>query len=171
MKLKPFDITPLTAKLELSASVERLTEQHWRIHFIFTGDIDSVVWPEPQSSPQRRDELWKHTCLEAFLGTGHDDGSAYLEINGSPGGHWNAYSFSKYREGMSPAPVHVSVVRDGASAWTLDVKGEMPLPDASLGLTAVVEFRAGSVSYWSLHHPGPKADFHRKAGWTAPSTH
>lgn len=171
MKLKPFSTTPLTEKIDLYATVEKLTESHWRLRFVFTGDTESILWPEVESPSQRRSELWLHTCLEAFLGEGPDDTSPYLEINGATSGHWNAYSFSKYREGMSPAPIEVSVIRDGASAWTLEVISRKPFPQARLGLTAVVEFRDGSLSYWSLHHPGPKPDFHRKAGWTAPSTH
>jgi len=34
-------------------------------------------------------------------------------------------------------------------------------------LTAVIETQDGNLSYWALHHPAERPDFHRNAGWTA----
>jgi hypothetical protein len=47
----------------------------------------------------RRDELWQHTCFEAFLRTPGADG--YIEVNLSPSSEWAVYRFTAYRQGMS----------------------------------------------------------------------
>lgn len=48
---------------------------------------------------ERKDELWKHNCLELFIGT--VDAEAYWEFNFSLDGCWNCYGFSGYRTGMA----------------------------------------------------------------------
>ncbi len=35
-----------------------------------------------------------------------------------------------------------------------------------LGLTAVIEEIDGSHTYWALHHPEARPDFHHRAGFT-----
>jgi hypothetical protein len=35
-----------------------------------------------------------------------------------------------------------------------------------LGLTAVIEAADGTLSYWALHHPAARADFHNGGGFT-----
>ncbi len=52
----------------------------------------------PRTEPAlRTDELWKHSCFEAFFGAG--DG--YYEFNLSPSTQWAAYRFDGYRTGMA----------------------------------------------------------------------
>ena len=34
-----------------------------------------------------------------------------------------------------------------------------------IGLSAVIEDTAGSLSYWALHHPRSKPDFHHRGGF------
>ena len=47
------------------------------------GDVGRVLIP-PARAPRRADELWQHTCFEAFVG---ESGSpAYREFNLSPSG-------------------------------------------------------------------------------------
>lgn len=123
----------------------------------------------PAAAPAARtDELWRHTCLEAFVILPGEPG--YRELNLSPGGPWAAYRFDGYREGMAnadiPAP-HVTTNRDGdtldlSAAWTLDLPSDLPW---QLAVTAVIEAADGSVSYWSLRHPAGRPDFHHADGF------
>jgi hypothetical protein len=117
----------------------------------------------PQSeAPGRKDVLWRTTCFEAFLrGEGED---RYREWNFAPSGDWAAYDFSTYREGMSPAEVADPYIRteDNFTWWAL---GATIAVDAArhwqLGLSAVLEEKDGTKSYWALaHQPGDKPDFH-----------
>ena len=135
------------------------------------GDLLALALPslEPASAPmrgERRDELWKHTCFEAFIGL--PGSQKYWECNVSPLGHWNLYSFERYRNGGSglveALPPSVSVRqtrRDCRCDVVLDLSPWWPIGGMpELGLTMVVEEVNGRLSYWALSHPGDIADFH-----------
>jgi len=136
------------------------------------GEISDLLLPAPASA-ERTDELWRHTCLEAFVGLAGHPG--YYEFNLSPSTQWAAYRFSGYREGMAPAPITAPAVgfragRDTCvltAALALDqLAGLSPTADWRLALTAVIEQRDGAKSYWALAHPPGRADFHHDAGFT-----
>ena len=131
------------------------------IWFGVGAPADRFVIPE-SDSPGRADELWKTTCFEAFLRAEASD--SYREWNFAPSGDWAAYDFSGYREGMSPAEVAEPYVRmeDNFTWWAL---GATIAVDAErtwhLGLSAVLEEKDGTKSYWALAHSNPdKPDFH-----------
>ncbi|KHD87699.1 MAG: hypothetical protein OM95_12795, partial [Bdellovibrio sp. ArHS] len=110
-----------------------------------------------------------------FLAEGPAATDPYLEINCSPNGHWNAYSFSSYRTGMTPAD-KISVVLKERSGETnrvrfhIEIKGYEASKAAYLGLTAVIEFTNGEKSYWALRHPDTTPNFHDKKGWDSVTT-
>ena len=123
----------------------------------------------PASVPiqgERRDGLWKHSCFEAFIGLPGSE--QYWELNVSPLGHWNLYSFESYRqagsgfvEALPPSVTVRHTQRDCRCDVVLDLGSWWPsegMPD--LGLTMVVEEINGRLSYWALSHPGDTADFH-----------
>jgi hypothetical protein len=124
----------------------------------------------PQSDePGRKDALWKTTCFEAFLQPAAE--AAYREWNFAPSGDWAAYDFSGYREDMAPADVAEPYVRmeDNFTWWAL---GATIALDAKrswrLGLSAVIEEKDGTKSYWALAHPNPdRPDFHVADCFTA----
>lgn len=139
-----------------------------------------VVWPQTQTKEssldgeQRRDELWKTTCLEAFML--FLDGS-YIEMNFAPEGLWAAYCFDSYREGMKNEG-RINAVTDFKSTVITNASGNVyelsvciDLSEAvkspqhfRLGLTSVIETEGGERSYWSLKHSGEKPDFHDSQG-------
>ena len=141
------------------------------ISYELVGRIQELRIPSP-ATPARTDGLWRHTCFEAFLRPAQ--GAGYLEINLSPSGQWAAYRFGGYREGMSPietlSPPEIEVTVT-AQALTLrsviDLAGvpELAAGDWRLGLSAVIEDAAGSISYWALAHPAGKPDFHHADGF------
>ena len=117
----------------------------------------------PIVAAARTDELWRHTCFEAFVRP--STGSAYYEFNFSPSTRWAAYQFSSYRSGMRVATEIAAPrieVRSSAETYTLQATLEFdglwsPL---HLGLSAVLEETNGRKSYWALAHPPGKPDFH-----------
>jgi hypothetical protein len=113
--------------------------------------------------PLRADELWKSTCFEAFLKP--EDKAAYREWNFAPRGNWAAYDFSTYREGMDRADVESGPyirMEDNFTWWALGATIAVEADQVwQLGLSAVIEERDGTKSYWALAHPaGGKPDFH-----------
>ena len=129
-------------------------------------------WGCPQG--QRRDQLWQHTCFEAFLGLPGSE--AYWELNVSPGGDWNLYRFSGYRRDglaeMAAVPPLVSINRQGLGlrcTVQLDPRGFWPASAVpEIGLTMVAEDPTGALSYWALSHPEDQADFHDRRSFLVP---
>lgn len=145
------------------------------IHYHLLADQSdsptAVLLPEPAALPTRRDGLWQHTCLEAFVADAAAD--AYWELNMAPSGDWALYRFSGYRAGQEWPPEEALPVTITRRADGLELQLRWPLPtelasaaELRLGITAVVEQRNGALSYWALHHPGPEADFHQRDGFS-----
>ena len=145
------------------ASINMLSVGMVRMRFCLTGALDRVRWPEPRE-PERRDDLWQHTCLELFLRRPGD--AAYWELNLSPGGRWAAYRFADYRRGMESLPLAqgpaIAFRRTGEQA-TLDATVELTerLGVMDANPTAVIEDLDGRKYYWATWHSadGPP-DFH-----------
>ncbi|HEX2803873.1 MAG TPA: DOMON-like domain-containing protein [Sphingomicrobium sp.] len=131
------------------------------IWFGVGAPAERFVIPEAEE-PGRADELWKTTCFEAFLqpAGGHN----YREWNFAPSGDWAAYDFSGYREDMAEAEVAEPYIRaeDNFTWWALGATITAAADQQwQLGLSAVLEEKNGSKSYWALAHPNSdKPDFH-----------
>jgi hypothetical protein len=129
------------------------------LHYRVSGRIRDITMP-PAVTPERTDELWKHTCFEAFIGAGEP---RYMEFNFSPSGQWAAYTFNGYRSGMLAAPVDPPVFTTEFGATTFHLRAAVRLDTIAalrLGLGAVIEETNQRKSYWALAHPPGKPDFH-----------
>jgi hypothetical protein len=137
-----------------------------------SGDLARLAVPQ-RAEARRADRLWEHTCFEAFVAPA--GGGRYYELNFSPSTEWAAYAFEGYRQGMQPLEV-----RRAPSIAVVEAAGELRVTGAlefgaridapwpwRIGLTAVVEDRAGERVYYALRHPRQKPDFHDAAGFTA----
>lgn len=155
-RLTPHPVSPqspidaLTVRLEREGSVLRL-------RFVAEGQMPEVVWPE-DAEPGRADDLWRHSCFEAFVEA--DDG--YVEYNLSPSGQWATYRFDSPRQGMRNA-LEVATLGEldlASDMLALETRIELPNGARRLGLSAVIEAADGAFSYWALAHPSDKPDFH-----------
>lgn len=132
------------------------------LRYTVEGRIGALVLPAP-AEPLRSDELWRHTCCEAFLREA--EGEAYREFNFSPSTRWAAYRFDAYRAGMRPAAeIAAPEIAVETCDDTLVLGVALRVPElaagARLGLSAVIEEAGGRKSYWALAHPPGKPDFH-----------
>jgi hypothetical protein len=163
-RLSPHPKSLPRASLQVDATAERIGADRLRLVYEIAGQIGEVAAPSPGPA-DRTDELWRHTCLEAFVRAG--EGPSYWEINLAPSRAWAVYRFDGYREGMSapalPRPPQIDVPRS-EERLRLEAVFDLGLPDPRaswrLALTAVIEETDGTVSYWSLAHPAGKPDFH-----------
>lgn len=142
-----------------------------RFEYRLAGVISQIAIPG-RAAPRRVDRLWERTCFEAFIAPA--SGARYLELNFSPSTEWAAYAFDGYRAGMRELPLVVPpkiVVVETAdelrvtAALELDALANAPWP-WRIGLTAVVEDRAGEREYFALRHPSVRPDFHDAAAFT-----
>jgi hypothetical protein len=167
----------------IEARVDRLDNGELRFQYALQADVSLLRIPglRPEGPA---DELWKHTCFEAFVARAPGDGSSmpanatgaaigeYLELNFSPSTEWAVYSFDRYREGMAPVAMpSPPQMRIGVTPGllTLDVRVDTRvLFDGAkllIALAAVIEDDSGNISYWALKHAPTKPDFHHPAGF------
>jgi hypothetical protein len=143
-----------------------------RFEYVLLAPMSQIRVP-PARQPVRGDELWEHTCFEAFIATPTAPG--YYELNFSPSREWAIYRFDAYRHGRVCVEVVTSpdlVVRRFDDRLELDatiVLSELAAPQKpealKLALTAVVEAEGGRLSYWALKHAPDKPDFHHADGF------
>lgn len=152
---------------QVEVDVARPRADRLLLSYILTGNVRDVRMP-PVTAPMRSDELWRHTCFEAFVRA--SVGSVYYEFNFAPSMQWAAYRFSSYRREMSVA-MEVSApifkVQSRPDHYTLQATLKLDrllgVPRHAgwrLGLSAVIEDADGGMSHWALAHPPGKPDFH-----------
>ena len=66
-----------------SPSARRVSAPLLRCDFVLQADLTRLALPVRRTG-ERRDELWRHTCFEAFVSAA--EGSGYYEFNFSPPG-------------------------------------------------------------------------------------
>jgi hypothetical protein len=171
LKLKPHSTSAAGPVTELSVAITRPSPVLLSLEYRLVGELPLLRLPEPRP-PVRSDGLWRHSCFEAFIG--HMPASHYWEYNFSPSGAWAAYHFTAYREGMAPLlkgspPVTRSRIAREVLEFSvlLDLTWLARAPDSvglRLGISAVVEDRDRTLTYWALEHPSEKPDFHHPGG-------
>jgi hypothetical protein len=160
LKLHPESVSGAVERIEVD--VVRPRPDLLGLRYVVTGRIGEIAIPA-QVRSGRADELWKHTCFEAFLS--EDNVEGYSELNVSPSTEWAGYWFSSYRSGRQIAhlpPPRIEIDRT-ADEFAVRVALTMrPGPGRRLGLSAIVEELDGNKSYWALVHPPGVADFHHR---------
>lgn len=159
--LYPHPDTPASAVQSLMVEVGRSHSGRLDLLYRVTGDIAALRLP-PVTASVRADDLWQHTCFEAFVRP--REGEAYHEFNFAPSAEWAAYSFAGYRAGRADAPIAPPEIEIGiADGFVLRASLDLPDLDGApwhLNLTAVIEEKSGTKSYWALAHPPGDPDFH-----------
>jgi hypothetical protein len=157
---------PCAAVTAIDIEIER-PPNSLTLRYIVSGRIADLRTPR-MAFPKRTDELWHHTCFEAFICP--VPGTAYLEFNLAPSTQWAAYRFSGYRAGMADVKEFTLSqidVQSDASSYELQVSLDLtPIADFPidavwrLALSTVIEETSGAISFWALRHPPGKPDFH-----------
>jgi len=169
LNIHPDSHGPEAAQIEVE--IARSGGDRWLLSYVVTGTIGDIRLP-PITDAARRDELWRHTCFEAFVRSRSN--AAYYEFNFAPSTQWAAYGFTGYRSGMSPTEIStpaINVEADAGRFVLTAVLNPRELPGLSsgfplqVGLSAVIEDQRGDKSYWALAHPPGKPDFHHSDGF------
>ncbi len=163
LTLHPDSLCAAVTRIETQAT--RAAAGRLTLRYRVNGAVTDLVLPA-RTAPDRADGLWRHSCLEAFIGAPGDE--AYVEFNLAPSTRWAAYRFDRYRQGMRPADmagdprIEVSLTDD-----RLELTATVAVPIEGpwrIGLSAVIEEAGGRISYWALAHPPGKPDFHHALG-------
>lgn len=147
--------------VQLQASAEEIC-----VGYTLRADTRQLLLPE-WAEMHRADRLWEHSCFELFIRQAGQAG--YTEFNFSPSGAWAVYGFGDYRQPLPPAaaPVMPQIhCSRNASQLALQARiSAVNLPGYAassllVAIAAVLETRAGALSWWALRHPQAKPDFH-----------
>lgn len=118
----------------------------------------------------RGDDLWQTTCGELFLKD--RDGPGYREFNFSPSERWAAYRFENYREGRTDEDIPPPEVSSegGQFLFVLTALLDPALLAGSelAGISAVIEEKDGTKSFWAITHAPGAPDFHNPACFALP---
>jgi hypothetical protein len=160
LRLHPY--SHCAAATRIDADIVRPHPGGLILSYVVSGRASDLRLP-PVVAAARANELWQHTCFEAFIRP--STGSAYYEFNFSPSTQWAAYRFDSYRSGMRVATeIDTPRIEVRSSAETYTLQAELKFDGLSsplhLGLSAVLEEKNGRKSYWALAHPPGKPDFH-----------
>ena len=137
------------------------------IQYSLKGDLGKLQIPAKRA-PARTNDLWQHTCFEAFIAM--SNGENYIECNFAPSGEWAIDEFDSYRAGMKEIEAKPIVnTRLGNDHLVVEVKFVTSFisritsaVELRVGLSAVIEDHTGALSYWALAHPAGKPDFHHR---------
>jgi hypothetical protein len=163
--------TVCNAVQTVQVKVEPQPQGDLHLRYELTGDLAQICIPALQP-PVAVDGLWEHTCFETFVAVAGE--ASYHEFNFSPSGQWAAYAFSDYRMRSEWTVSQTPAIRCAQGNGhllleTVVAAADLPRNIAGkplqLGLTAVIEANDGCRSYWALHHPLARPDFHHRAGF------
>jgi hypothetical protein len=170
--LVPHPSTPSDAIQSLDVQVSATAAGALTLAYSLRADLERLRIPR-SNLIGRADELWRHTCFEAFINSGRSQ--SYYELNFSPAKQWAFYRFDTYREGMSAvALAEAPLVSVNLSPGHLELQALVHLPAdftggtprrPKLALAAVIEEDSGRLCYWAVRHSAAKPDFHHPDGF------
>jgi len=159
LSLRPHPDSPAGAVTAIDVEVTRPAPRMPTLRYLVTGDIGALALPRGRP-PERTGELWQHTCFEAFLA----NPPGYLEFNFSPSAQWAAYRFDSHRAGMREAAITPPRIETIIGFNRFELRAELAMPVLGpMGLSAIIEEKDGTRSYWALAHPPGEPDFHHAA--------
>lgn len=153
--------TPNVAVRSLSISTGAIENGYLPVKFRLEGNLEQLEIPVPDAAT-RANDLWKNTCFEAFIGS--INSSRYDEFNISPSKAWAAYQFDNYRDGMRDMPVSDLPVTIHRTDNQLEIDVRLPVSEQidnlRIGFSSVIREKDGRCTYWAIHHPSQRPDFH-----------
>ena len=124
------------------------------LSYLVTGRIGDLRIPAAVAVAST-DELWRHTCFEAFVRT--SPRPAYYEFNFAPSTQWAAYQFDSYRRGIRAATeISTPRIEVQSSRTCYSLQASLKIDQMSslqidggwrIGLAAVIEETSGHKSY------------------------
>jgi len=142
---------------------------HLSCSFKFKDPERKIIFPKFQTGA-RLDDLWKETCLEAFIY--QPSTKKYLEINFTPkNGAWNAYLFDSYRKRSSQQPVWKNLSSShkgmGFNISMVEIEKLLGPPPYRMALSAVIKCH-DETHFFALTHLDQVPNFHYSPSYIEP---
>jgi hypothetical protein len=158
-RLIPHPDSPPGAVESIEVQVNRPAPRQLVLRYFLRGEVGAIRLPRARP-PERGDDLWEHTCFEAFLA----NPPGYLEFNFSPSTEWAAWRFDSWREGRRDAAIQPPLVQTFIGSDRFELRATLAMPVLGpMGLSAVIEEKDGTKSFWALAHAAGEPDFHHES--------
>lgn len=150
----------------ISVNLIAHTDKSMSVAYSAQGDIDRLFIP-PRTAGECKDNLWRTTCFEMFVG--HTNSTTYWELNFSPSANWAAYKFTDYRQNRQNEEsfaINRLQMKQTKERFDLEVGflfgalQDFDLTTVCFGFSAVMMDHHGNISYWALRHGDGPPDFH-----------
>ena len=149
-------------ELDIEVEVDRGHGGRLALVYLMVSDSRTRIRLPKRRGGGRADELWEHSCFEAFVRVPGEAG--YWEFNFSPSSQWAAYRLDSYRGAMRHADLAAPSIEIPENRDAFEVRVEIQGLPADrpwqVGLSAVIEETNGRKSWWALAHPPGEPDFH-----------
>lgn len=137
------------------------------LNFTITGTIKDISFDKFSNSPERKWNLWEHTCFEMFIAS--TETSDYFEFNFSPSGNWNVFHLDDLRLGIKEHPhiritIHPPLIETNSYSQSIEIvdQNEILKHYKQIGITAITKEKE-VAKYWSILHPKKDIpDFHTR---------
>ncbi len=168
--LVPHPAVPAPPVRQFRAAVSWAAGRKLALVFRLEARISHFRIPRPVQ-PQRADELWEHSCFEAFIACPRR--AAYLEINLSPSCAWSVFHFDDYRKGRRDVAAEPEIavlqgpdVVQVEASLSIDAWLRRPPQRLYVAFASILEDDFGELSYWAPEHPDETPDFHDPRAYT-----
>jgi len=160
--LKPFSPCEDVERLRFQLTTPR--PNRLKLSVRLSGPLQAAL-DQASRLGQRRALLWKENCFELFLRLPCQ--TNYWEINLAPGGDWNCFSFTNYRENLKESQdiqIHQFLSQNQKDYFCLETILDLKRQTSRLsemawvGFAAVLENQNG-LNYFAVTHE-TKPDFH-----------
>ncbi len=163
--LRPFAPAGNSRQFTVSGMLHRLTGELY-IHYRLEGDVRDIILPASKRAFPRCRDLWRQTCFELFFGI--PGKPSYWEVNVSPDGCWNFYSFAGYRQKMQEDSAIDKVAsrtvrKENLFCLSYRIDLRRLIPDhqgIEVAITGVLLGVDEAIGYWAMDHFGTVPDFH-----------
>ncbi len=156
---------------EVSVNVESCVNKlkiGFRLNWV-QAKADGVAALLPPGKRIQKSGLWNETCFEFFW---RFKSKEYYELNVSPAGHWQIYSFYSYRNPNESNPIQFRLDNLSSSQMGNEYRFDCELISSetswiemsSFQPTAILQSKSG-LEYFAPSHPTEKPDFHRMDHW------
>ncbi|MBK9295045.1 MAG: hypothetical protein IPM57_11515 [Oligoflexia bacterium] len=155
--MNPLSCFDAQTNIQISANIH--LGNVWVFEYLIKDPENIILYPNLNG---RQNNLWEHTCFEAFVG--EKNSKEYFEFNFSTNSAWNIFEFKNYRLPQPPKQCErfeFLKIEFENNIFKAQVKPKnFKKSFYEISLATVIESKKNEIFYWALKHNKSRPDFH-----------